>query len=85
MTAHEIRVLLDQRPFPGFRVYISDGATYDVRHPEMIMVTARVVHIAQPPMKGRVPAGENIYCDPMHITRMEPMNGHKRKARAKKS
>ncbi|MGH7174255.1 MAG: hypothetical protein ACRELG_28630 [Gemmataceae bacterium] len=29
---------LDKRPFEPFRLLISDGSTYDVHHPELIMV-----------------------------------------------
>ena len=77
MSPREIRELIDKRPYPGYRIYVSDGAHYDVRHPEMILIHDRLIHIAEPPMKGKVPAGENIYCDPIHITRMEPLNGHR--------
>jgi hypothetical protein len=84
MSPLEIRELIDKRPYPGYRIYVSDGAYYDVRHPEMILVHDRLVHIAQPPMKGKIPAGENIYRDPIHVTRMEPLNGDRARSKGQR-
>lgn len=69
-----------ERPFPGFRLYVSDGSMYEVRHPEMMLVTRDRVHIALPPAKGDVPV-QAVYCDPLHITRAEPMGNGKKKSR----
>ena len=79
MKPNEIRRLLDQRPFPCFRLHVSDGQSYDVRFPEMVLVTEGLIHIGQEPMDGKVPCGLTVYCDPEHITRMEPLNGGKRR------
>ncbi len=38
MTAKEIIELQRIRPFPGLRITISDGQTYEVRHPELMTV-----------------------------------------------
>ncbi len=74
MHAKEIIELQKQRPFPGLRIHVSDGATYEVLHPEMMAVTSRSVFIALLPLEDGVPAGGSVYCDPMHITRVEPIN-----------
>ena len=63
-----------QQPFEPFRVCLSDGATYEVRHPEMMLVTRRQVIIALP-RPGEEIARRVVYCDPLHITRIEPING----------
>src|SRR6185437_1120837 len=39
MTVQTFRELLTQRPFKPFRLVMSSGQTYDVRHPEMAMLT----------------------------------------------
>jgi hypothetical protein len=78
-TIHK-RVL--QRPFQSFRVCLSDGVTYDVREPEMILVTRREVLIAQP-KPGETMARHVIYCDPLHITHIEPNNGRTAKPGSK--
>ena len=40
---------LRQRPFEPFRIQVSDGTTYDVRHPELVMVGLGSVVIGLPP------------------------------------
>ncbi|MDO8632243.1 MAG: hypothetical protein Q7R41_17300 [Phycisphaerales bacterium] len=78
MSPHELKELLKHQPFEGLRICISDGQSYEVRHPDMVLVTSRVIHIAKPPMDGDVPSGGTVYVDPIHITRIEPLNGEKR-------
>jgi hypothetical protein len=39
MTVQTFRELLTQRPFQPFRLVMSSGLTYEVRHPEMAMLT----------------------------------------------
>ena len=38
MTGQEIREWLDQRPFQPFRVTMNNGETYDVWHPEVVLI-----------------------------------------------
>jgi len=45
-----------------------------VLHPEMMLVTPCNIYIALPPLEDGVPVGGSVYCDPMHITRVEPIN-----------
>ena len=73
MHARELLDLQRTRPFPGLRIHVSDGASYDVMHPEMMTVTSRSVFIALPPLEDGLPTGGSVYCDPVHITRVEPI------------
>lgn len=75
MTAKEILELHRRRPFPGLRLHLSDGTSYEVMHPEIMAVTRTLVFIALPPVSEGVPE-RSVYCDPVHVTRIEPMNGH---------
>jgi len=85
MTAHEIKALLRQRPFHGLRMHISDGESYEVSHPDMVFVTSTIVQIALPPLDFHgIPTGGSVYCDPIHITRIEPLNGRNGTAKAKR-
>ncbi len=81
MIAKEILELQRKRPFTGLRIYVSDGESYEILHPEMMLVTPTLVHIALPPLVEGVPEGGSVYCDPVHITRIEPLNGPKRSTR----
>jgi len=46
-----------------------------VRHPEMMTVTTTLVFIALPPLAAGVP-DRHVYCDPIHITHVEPLDGN---------
>jgi hypothetical protein len=78
MRAQEIQERLHRQPFEPFRFFMSDGSHYDVRHPEMAWVTARTIHVAIGNGEDGLPE-RAAYCDPLHITRIEPIprNGRK--------
>ena len=74
MRPNEILTHQRMQPFAPIRIHVSEGASYEVMHPEMMAVTTHTVFIAQPPETDGVP-GRSVYCDPIHITRIEPING----------
>ena len=74
MNIETLRDQVRRQPFEPFRVYLTDGSHYDVRHPEMIAVSRRDVAIPLGPRKGEV-ADRLAICDPLHIVRVEPING----------
>ena len=71
MVAKELLDLQRERPFRPLRIFISDGEAYEVRHPEMMLVTRTKVVIALP--NGEDVPENTVYCDPVHITRVVPM------------
>ncbi len=73
MRPEELRDVIREQPFRPFRIFVSDGSAYDVRHPELIMVTRRRVHIALPTANGDDVPDDFVRCDPVHITRIEPI------------
>ena len=73
MRPEELRGVIREQPFRPFRVFVSDGSAYDVRHPELIFVTRRRVLIALPTANGDDIADDFVRCDPVHITRIEPI------------
>jgi len=74
MTPETIQKHLLHQPFEPFRVCLSDGAAYEVRQPEMVLVMQREVVIALPKPGEQFPR-HLVYCDLLHITRIEPING----------
>jgi hypothetical protein len=72
MHSRELLAIQRERPFVPVRVHVSDGATYEVRHPEMMLVTASLVFIALGGENGDVPESW-VRCDPLHITRIDPI------------
>ena len=73
MSPQTIQKRLLQHPFQPFRVYLSDGSTYEVRQAEMALVLEREVIIALP-KPGQEIARRAVSCDPLHITRIEPID-----------
>lgn len=45
MGPEQLRDLLRRQPFVPIRLYISDGTTYDIRHPEMALLTRTTIDV----------------------------------------
>lgn len=74
MTVQTFRELLGQRPFQPFRLVMSSGQTYVVRHPEMAMLTRTDILVGTDIADDGVPAEFKI-CSLLHVTAIEPLNG----------
>ncbi len=74
MRPNEIRAHLTKAPFQPIRIFLSDGSFYDVRHPEVAAVSRTEVVIGLQVGDDRLPE-RFAYCDPLHITRIEPIDG----------
>ena len=72
----DILKLLRATPFQPFRISSSDGAQYDVRHPEMAIVSRSTVLLGVPGPEGLDgPVEDVVHCALMHITQMKPIDG----------
>ena len=74
MRLEAIHAHLRKQPFIPFRVFLSNGATHEVRHPEMMWVSRIEVGIALELGEDDIP-DRFAYCDPVHIVKLEPING----------
>jgi hypothetical protein len=87
MRPNDIFKHTKKQPFRPFRVFMPDGASYDVRHPEMIIVSKTEIAIGVERNGGVLPY-ELAYCDPIHVTRIEFLdsrrNAAKRRSRSKR-
>jgi len=81
MQATDIREHIDERPFKPFRVFMPDGATYDVTHPDMCIVARSTFYVGVPDPKQRGVAQRVAHCSLLHITRIEPINGRGQQSR----
>ena len=82
MTPETIQKYLLHEPFQPFRIFLSDGAVYEVHQPEMVLVMQREVIIALPKPGERFPK-HVAYCDLLHVTRIEPIDGKANSPRRK--
>ncbi len=72
MTVQTFRDLLRRQPFKPFRLVMSSGQTYDVRHPEMAMLTRTDMLVGVDVEDDGVPAEFKI-CSLLHVTAVEPL------------
>jgi len=72
MNAEAIKTWLKKRPFEPFRVTASSGEHFDVRHPEMAMITHREFLVGISERDG-IP-GRYKTISLMHITALEPLD-----------
>ena len=77
MDANELYQKVREHPFEAFRIHLSDGKSYGVRHPEQIMVGRRSSHVGIG--DGERPFQKIAAVSNIHITRLEPLDGKKRK------
>jgi hypothetical protein len=73
MTVQTFRDLLAARPFRPFRLVMSSGQTYEVRHPEMAMLTRTSILVGIDIADDGVPAEFKI-CSLLHVTAVEPIS-----------
>lgn len=73
MTVQTFREWLVQRPFKPFRLVMSSGQTYEVRHPEMAWLTRTSTLVGVDQTDEGVPAEFKI-CSLLHVNAVEPIN-----------
>ena len=72
MTVQTFRELLSQRPFRPFRLVMSSGQAYEVRHPEMALLTRSDMLVGVGEIDEGV-AAEFRICSLLHVTTVEPI------------
>lgn len=72
MSYEAIRLRLAARPFQPFKIMTSSGESYEVRHPEMAIVTKTEIVIALPDADG-IPSRLQLVAT-LHVTALEPLN-----------
>ena len=72
MTVQTFRELLSQRPFKPFRLVMSSGERYEVRHPEMAWLTRTDILVGIDETEDGVPAQFRI-CSLLHVATIEPV------------
>jgi len=72
VRSDEFLRLSTRRPFEPFRVYLSTGQKYEIRHPEMAMVERSIVGVHMPAVGAPVPLPERkLFIVLLHIVRGE--------------
>lgn len=71
MTVQNFRELLVARPFQPFRLIMSSGKAYEVRHPEMAFLSKTAIYVGVD-VEDDIPAEYRI-CSLLHVTAVEPL------------
>ncbi len=71
MQPEELQRLLRQRPFQPFRVYLSEGQTYDVLYPQLTLITRTTLAIGYPDASNPDLADHVVLVGPEAIQRVE--------------
>jgi hypothetical protein len=74
MRSNELREALRQHPFEPFRIHLTNGMAYDIRHPEMALVTPHSIHVVELTRSGKA-TDRVVKCDLIHVVALEPVNG----------
>jgi hypothetical protein len=74
MTVQTFREMLARRPFQPVQVILSSGQTYEIRHPEMAMLTLTSLLVGVDVADDGVPAEFKIL-SLLHVTAIEPIAG----------
>lgn len=74
--------MLTRRPFEPMRVKMSNGETFEIRHPEMAMLTKTGLIIGLPEPDGS-PSERFEICSYLHIASVETLSGRSGSTRAR--
>lgn len=75
MLPNEVRQLLKTKPFRPFRFKLTDGTSYDVRHPELVNVGRSALFLGLPAKEEAEPIFDDFrLIDLLHIMQAEPLD-----------
>jgi len=72
MTVQTFREMLGRRPFQPVRLTLSSGQSYEIRHPEMAMLTRTSLLVGTDLADDGIPAEFKIL-SLLHVTAIEPI------------
>ena len=79
MRLHELQDVLRRAPFQPFRIHLTNGQTFDVRHAEFAALTRSSLFVGQSSGDDEVP-DRMIQCDLLHVVTLEPIDGQPKPA-----
>ena len=73
MNQDELTAVLKQQPFMPVKLNLSNGRRYEIRHPEMALLTRTSLLVGIDIADDGVPAEFKI-CSLLHVTAIEPLS-----------
>jgi len=75
MAPKDLEEAVRRRPFAPFRITLTEGSTYEVRHPELCMVGRRAVVVGVlSPGRPDQRFDYSVTIDLVHIVKLEPVD-----------
>ena len=71
MRPEELRAIRDAEPFVPFRIFLTDGKSYDVPHRDFLMIARNLVDIGVPGDPGSGVYDRIVHISPLHVVRVE--------------
>lgn len=73
MTAEEIKIFVDRQPFKPFRLHLSDGRSFEIRHPDFIWVLRSRVEIGLADDPKSTTPDRAEFCSLLHVVSLEEL------------
>jgi len=73
MTPQDITRLLERSPFVPFRLHLTNGQTFEVKHPDFVWVFRSRLELAVPVPSNRRVMERAEYIALLHIARIEEL------------
>ena len=74
MFPQDIWKAVRRRPFVPFRITLTEGSTYEIKHPEFCIVTTTSVFIGLLPTDDPDPLPQrSVEVDVSHVVKLEPL------------
>jgi hypothetical protein len=73
MSADELRNATQRQPFEPFRLVMTAGVGYEIRHPDLLWVGKRSANVGLTGNPAQTYYEREIKIDLLHIIRLEPL------------
>jgi len=73
VAPEELRDVLRTQPFQPFRLVMTDGQAYEIRHPDLLWVGRRSAMVGLTGQPGRTFYERAVQVDLLHVIRLEPL------------
>jgi hypothetical protein len=71
MRPEEFRDMLLAKPFVPFRLFLTDGSVFEIRHPDQAATTKSAVHLVMSAEDEAGAYARQIRCSMIQVTRIE--------------
>ena len=74
MSGPELRERIRRQPFVPLRLHLSDGRSFDIKHPELALITTHTVHLGIEPDEQNGVPDRVEYLSLRHLVSVEELS-----------